>query len=312
MTLIRRIWLLPVACSIMIFWLVGCRRTLDPPPTSLPEPSVLPTNQPQIATLTPTAVSPPTSTPLPLAAIVNGEGILLSDFQAELERFRRAKDNGPGMNLATQVMSDEMIVLQDMINQMLLAQAAVQAGHPLDGVELAQKIAELTAQTDLVAWLQSNGYTEESFRRALGISLQATWMRSQILASLPLGAEQLHARQILLYNSEEANQVYTSLQSGVDFAELADQYDKVAAGDLGWFPRGYLTEKAIEDAAFNLQPGQYSPVIETRLGFHIIQVIERDPQRQLEPEARLGFQMQALQRWLADREAQSEIQVLLP
>ena len=82
--------------------------------------------------------------------------------------------------------------------------------------------------------------------------------------------------------------------------------------DIGWFPRGYLTEPAIEEAAFNLQPGEVSPIIETRLGFHILKVTGRDPERMLEPEAYLALQAQALQRWLDDARAQSEIQVLIP
>jgi hypothetical protein len=41
-------------------------------------------------------------------------------------------------------------------------------------------------------------------------------------------------------------------------------------------------------------------------------VIERDPQRPLDPDARLKLQMQALQSWLAKERSQSEIQILSP
>ena len=44
---------------------------------------------------------------------------------------------------------------------------------------------------------------------------------------------------------------------------LAAEYDPVAEGELGWFPRGYLFDKELEDAAFGLQAGEYSQVIET-------------------------------------------------
>ena len=137
-------------------------------------------------------------------------------------------------------------------------------------------------------------------------------MRDQIVTTLPETAEQVHARQILLYNSTQANEVFTQLQSGQDFTKLAKLYDPVAGGDLGWFPRGYLTEKALEEAAFSLEPGKYSQIIETPIGFHILSVIERDPARILEPNARLVLQERALSMWLQQRRAQSEIQTFLP
>jgi hypothetical protein len=41
-------------------------------------------------------------------------------------------------------------------------------------------------------------------------------------------------------------------------------------------------------------------------------VIERDPARSLEPDARLIHQEQALQEWLAASRGESEIEILLP
>jgi peptidyl-prolyl cis-trans isomerase C len=137
-------------------------------------------------------------------------------------------------------------------------------------------------------------------------------MRDKILSELPGTVEQVHARQILLYNLDEANEVYIQLGAGEDFATLSAQYDPVAKGDLGWFPKGYLLHPRLEEVAFSLQPGEYSQVVETEIGFHILQVIERDAQHPLIPDAQLVLQLQALQNWLETRRAQSDIQVLLP
>jgi peptidyl-prolyl cis-trans isomerase C len=81
----------------------------------------------------------------------------------------------------------------------------------------------------------------------------------------------------------------------------------VTKGELGWFPRGYLLEPSLEEAAFVLQPGQYSDVIQTQAGYHILYLEERDPARPLSPDALLTLQERAVQDWLAKRKTESKI-----
>ena len=290
----------------------GNRKPTETSPTdalSTPNPQLTQTQSVE----TPTLESiPPSDTPLPLAALVNDESITLAEFQAELERYRQAQEESG----QTPSENAEEIVLNELIDQVLLAQAAYQAGFVLEETDLQARIDQLATQSGgiqaLTDWLTRYGYTETDFRSALARSLAAAWMRDQVIMAVPETAEQVHARQILLYNEEEAQQVYDLLQSGQDFITLAYRYDPLTGGELGWFPRDYLFVPAVEEAAFNLQPGEYSPVIETELGYHIVQVIERDPLHPLAPDARQTLQVQILQEWLTQKRNQSEIQVLYP
>ncbi len=198
----------------------------------------------------------------------------------------------------------------------MLAQAAEKAGHAVDDAALDQRIQALASQVGgdaaLADWQQRNGYSAVSFRAALRAELMAAWQRDQIAAAVPQTAEQVHARQILVLDEALANTIHSRLDNGVEFATLARQYDPVTGGELGWFPRGYLTQSAVDEAAFALQPGQYSAVVHSAIGYHIIQVTERDPAHPLAPEARRVMQQKALQDWLQQQRSASQIEVLLP
>jgi peptidyl-prolyl cis-trans isomerase C len=244
---------------------------------------------------------------------VNGEVIPLEEFNASLQQLQAAHQE-TGVTATPE--EQKQLVLDDLITQTLLAQAAIQAGHAVDESALQARIDELSAalggQEKLADWIIRNGYTDDSFRSALQRSMQAAWQRDSLLAAVPRTAEQIHARQILVLREQTANDLYAQLQAGADFATLAYRYDPLTGGDLGWFPRGGLTQPAVEEAAFSLETGNFSAVIPTSFGFQIVQVIERDPARSLSPEALLNAQEQALLDWVAQQKASASISVQVP
>jgi len=104
--------------------------------------------------------------------------------------------------------------------------------------------------------------------------------------------ERVHARHILFSTAEKpkeedakikatAESVLKQLRSGADFAKLAKQYSddpgsKEKGGDLGWVVRSQ-TVPEFEKAAFSLNPKQISDLVKTQYGYHIIEVLEKEP-----------------------------------
>ncbi len=259
-------------------------------------------------TLTPTPSFTSTVTPIPLVLSVNGQGLASAEFNAAVARYQKAQAAlGKSVDPATAAQT----VGQDLIDTLLLGQAAAAEGKTVDDAAVQSRLDALVAQVGgpqaLTAWEDSHGYTEADFRADLQRQMAAAIMRDQLAASVPTTAEQVHVKQILLYNLNAAQQALADLNAGTNFNDLAAQYDPVTKGELGWFPRGYLPETAIEEAAFALQPGQHSDVVQTDTGYHILFVVERDPNHPLSPDALLTLQKQAVATWLAQQKDKSTI-----
>ena len=170
-----------------------------------------------VETATSTSFIPPTIDPnIPLAASVNGQAITLETYQSELKQAQAASETG----LRT-YSEDE--VLQNLIDEVLLMQGASEAGFIPDDALIQERISQLGIdEFEIQDWIIANGYTPESFDQALRRAISAAWMRDQIIGQVPSTAEQVHARQILLYNSDEAENIYAQLTSWNRFCNLGN------------------------------------------------------------------------------------------
>ena len=79
----------------------------------------------------------------------------------------------------------------------------------------------------------------------------------------------------------KADALYAKLQAGEDFAEIAksdseDTFSGEQGGQLDWFEQGVM-EPAFDDVLYSLVKDQYSTVVKTSFGFHIIKLLDLQP-----------------------------------
>lgn len=285
---------------------------------------------PQVMASTATAVPPtpaPTNTPeptptpsAPLAALVNGQPIYLADYEQELARYEQAQA-ALGVDPAT-IEGYQDQVLDALVERELIRQAADAEGVAITDEALDTRLADLRAAAgdpaSFAAWLEANGYTEESFREALRLELLTGEMVARVTAGVPTTSEQVRARYIQLDDAALADEVRNRAAAGDDFAFLAQQnsVDRVTGelgGDLGFFGQGALLVPELEAAAFALQPGEISDVIavanaDGTTTYYIVQVTERDPNRELSADGRYRLLEAAFAEWVAGLRAGATIE----
>jgi parvulin-like peptidyl-prolyl isomerase len=168
----------------------------------------------------------------------------------------------------------------------------------------------------LAQLLSRNNLTEHELRDRLRDDM----LRDKVVKAIgaeqvPATQDQVHARHILVLTEDAAKDVLNQLQGGADFAQLAatvstDPGSRTKGGDLGWFSRGVM-DKPFEDAAFALQPGQRSDVVKGANGYHVIEVLERDPNRPLPDSQLQSLRQKAGSDWLDGKHSSSDIKLQL-
>ena len=246
-----------------------------------------------------------------IAAVVNGDVILVSELDAAVKNVVSQLDKKGTQLPEKRALSKQ--VLERLIVDTLQMQIAERNGLSIDDNLLNEEIQGLAKEsgvslTDFRNILEKEGYSYATFREDIRDKLVIQEVRRQmvanrikvsdqevdnLLASLEasgLGDIKYHFAHIMVEIPEapgadeinaaklRASNILTRLREGGDFEQIAiaesDGQNALEGGDLGWRTIGQIPSLFMETAK-NIQPGEVSGLIQSSGGFHIIKLIEK-------------------------------------
>ena len=243
-------------------------------------------------------------------ATVGGELVLLSEVEEQFALFEAQSGVLPKdarCDILDQLLSTKLLLNQSKLDSIEVGEEEVEA-------QLDARIERILSfmNNDVTQFEAYYGQTvnqvKEQFREDLRNQILVDRMRGQVMASVRVTPSEVKAffnsipRDSLPYfnseveigeivvkpqvNPEERQRAVSKLENirrqileeGADFAQMAMKHSVDGSarggGDLGWARRGrYVPE--FEAAAYKLDKGEISPVVESEFGFHIIQMLER-------------------------------------
>jgi len=245
--------------------------------------------------------SEPAVEPLPALIVINDQEITKADFLVEFEQSLQKDQQLSGIereelqrSFLVQLIDRELIHGEARRLNIALTEADVEAallGYREDypGSSFEEMLAE-------------RGLTLEAWREELKESLimeklleQAVYSRvsvsdEEVAAYFKANRdqfdrpEQVRARQIVVADEAEGQEVLGILRQGRSFAEVAAEYslspDAEQGGDLGFFSRGEMPPE-FDAIVFDLPVKRLSDLVKSEYGYHIFLVEEKRKAKRL-------------------------------
>lgn len=246
------------------------------------------------------------------AAVVNGSVITRGDLENEVSRVKRrvSRRGGPPSNAQLSQIQQE--ALESLISRELLYQESQKEKIKVDDAAVNERLMKLKkryrSEAEFKTMLQRSNLSEDAiksqFRREMVIQqfIDQKFVRKATVSDKETKSyydsnrnffkqpEQVRASHILIKVDPKADKsqkektrkkiepIRQRLQKGEDFAALAKESSECPSsndgGDLGYFKRGQMV-KPFQEAAFALDKGKVSNIVETRFGYHLIKVTDK-------------------------------------
>lgn len=259
------------------------------------------------------AGTPPQLQPLDhIVVVVNDDVITRHDLDTRLAVVvSQLKKQGTPLPEAAVL---EKQILERMIGDMLQLQFAKETGLRVDDTQLDKALSRIAQQNKLAslaafrAKIEQDGINFNKFREEIRAEILTTRLREREVDSklvisdneienyltsqskLAGKGEELKLAHIMVVVPEQASaekiqtfrhraeQALAKLRGGASFAQVAagysDAQDALKGGELGWRPAERLPPLFTEPL-LKLQPGEFTEILRSPNGFHIIKLQER-------------------------------------
>ncbi|MBN1474384.1 MAG: peptidylprolyl isomerase [Syntrophaceae bacterium] len=307
-----KIYFALIALLLIIVFAAGCEKDSDVKET----PATEPIDQSQSIR---DKIVFDTESVLPSDIAVSVDGKVLKNAQLEKQindvlkiykdQIPKDKIKKARVSIKTQIVDNFIIrtVLENEIEKRKIVAEDKEVQEVVDGIkaniEPGQNFEEfLKANKMTVEELKKNIATDIKIKKLVTLELKGKskptsgeirtfYKENKDKFTIP---ESVHLRHILIAinekdddkikaeKKEKIENIRQQIVDGADFAEVAkknsDCPTKESGGDLGNITRGQ-TVKPFEDAAFSQKIKVLGPVITTEYGYHIIEVLDRNPEK---------------------------------
>ncbi len=249
-----------------------------------------------------------------IVAIVNGEVITLSELNSAYEPYkRRIEESYKGPDKEKIIAENRRVLLDKLIDNIIIDQEAKKSQMIIKDEEVTETINDFLSRRkmkmeDLVNELAKENSTMEAHRKEVkGYLLRMRLLRREVRSKVAVteeeigayylknresyeGKEAIRIKQLLILFPKGADEktkaklrdemdaIHKRLLNGEPFDLVAMQVSMgrggVTAGDLGFVEKGSILP-SVENVAFGLKKDEISNVIESPVGLHIIQAIDR-------------------------------------
>lgn len=275
-------------------------------------------------------------------AIVNGESISRTDLDRAVDFAKQqAMQQGKPMD-KTELAEAKKQSLDKLIGIQLLYEASEKAGNKVDEAEVNSRFEEFKKQFPndqaFKGTLKQLKMTEDGMKAEIkkGLVTEKLIVKKFVEKAEPIPEEKVKAyydshpeffkkpasvtaSHILIKVKEDATEaekaealkkikkVQERLNKGEDFAEVAKEASEgptaARGGKLGKFTKGQMVP-SFEEVAFSLEPGKISDIVETKYGYHIIEVQENNPETTVPFEAVKA----RIEQYLKQQEIQKQVE----
>ncbi|SDJ83324.1 peptidylprolyl isomerase [Natronincola ferrireducens] len=266
-----------------------------------------------IAALLFTACSSPQKISEDAVAVVNGTNIPMEEFEKLLALQRIEYEMMYGPDILTQDLGTGMTlldtikkgVLENLVKSEILLQEAMKNNITVEDEDIEEAynsyVEHMEGNEDLKVFTEENNIDEAFVRKEMKKNLIIHRYRDFYFENLEIDeaaaeayygdnplefVSKVSAKHILVLAATEdaegkAEELLSKINNEEEFSALFEQYVEAAAGDeiiaeeLGYFGRQQMVPE-FEAAAFSLNPGEISDIVQTSFGYHIILVEDKE------------------------------------